>query len=152
MADTDQKNPEQDTLITPADLRRIADEKEMAEIREDMARRKHIEEEQEHLHAAFLERDILPDAKQRFSNAVRRAVERGEKEFMVLRFPSDWCTDGGRAINNTEPDWPETLTGFAKRGYEYFEKEIAPAGYRLSAQILNFPNGMPGDVEIFVKW
>ena len=68
---------------------------------------------------------------------------------MALRFPSDWCTDKGRAINNFEP---KTLTGFAKRAYDYYEKELRPAGYRVRAQILDFPGGLPGDVGIFLSW
>ena len=43
-----------------------------------------------------------------------------------MRFPSSYCTDGGRAINSFEPDWPQTLTGFAKKAHEFYEKELAP--------------------------
>ncbi len=144
--------PESDALISPGDIRRIVAEKEQAQAREEMEQRKLREAEQAHLHAAFLERDISPDVRRRFSHAVRRAVERGEKEVMVLRFPSDWCTDGGRAINNAEPEWPATLEGYAKRAYDFFLSELEPLGYRMHAMILNFPGGMPGDVGIFVRW
>jgi len=144
--------PESDALITPRDIQRIITEKEQAQAREEMAQRKVRQEEQEHLHAAFLDREISPDVRRRFSHAVRRAVERGEKEVMVLRFPSDWCTDGGRAINNAEPEWPATLDGYAKRAYDFFVSELEPLGYRMHAMILNFPGGIPGDVGIFVRW
>ena len=83
---------------------------------------------------------------------VRRAAEEGKSEVMAFRFPSEWCTDKGRAINNFEPHWPETLTGFAKRGYEYYEQELRPAGYKARAQVLDFPSGVPGDVGIFLSW
>ena len=29
-----------------------------------------------------------------------QVAERGEKEYLLLRFPSELCTDGARAINN----------------------------------------------------
>jgi hypothetical protein len=145
-------DPNPDDLLTPSDIRELIEEKEREQARAAMEARKHLALEQEHLHAAFLERELLPDVKHRFSMAVRKAVERGEKELMILHFPSSWCADGGRAINNTEPEWPETLTGYAKRAHDFFEAELAPVGYRLSAQILSFPGGLPGDVGIFVKW
>jgi hypothetical protein len=144
--------PESDALISPRDIQRIIVEKEQAQAREEMAQRKVRQEEQEHLHAAFLDREISPDVRRRFSHAVRRAVERGEKEVMVLRFPSDWCNDGGRSINNAEPEWPATLDGYAKRAYDFFVTELEPLGYRMHALILSFPGGMPGDVGIFVRW
>jgi hypothetical protein len=71
---------------------------------------------------------------------------------LALRFPSTYCTDGGRAINSFEPDWPKTLTGFAKRAHEFWQKELEPQGYKVRAQIMDFPGGMPGDVGIFLKW
>jgi hypothetical protein len=71
---------------------------------------------------------------------------------MAVRFPSTYCTDGGRAINNYEADWPNTLTGFAKRAFEFWQKELEPKGYKLRAQILDFPGGMPGDVGMFLRW
>jgi hypothetical protein len=55
-------------------------------------------------------------------------------------------------INSFEPEWPETLTGFAQKGHEFYEKELAPQGYKVRAQILDFPGGMPGDVGIFLRW
>ena len=54
-----------------------------------------------------------PDVYERVSKVVRGAAERGEREVMVVRFPSTYCPDGGRAINNFEAGWENTLTGFA---------------------------------------
>ena len=62
----------------------------------------------------------------------------------MLRFSSAYCTDGGRAINSFEPDWPETLTGFAKRAHEFWQKELEPHGYKLRAQIMDFPGRHAG--------
>ena len=65
-----------------------------------------------------------------------------------MTFSSDLCNDGGRAINNGDPNWPKTLVGFAARAYEFYQKELQPHGYRLRAEILDFPGGMPGEVGI----
>jgi hypothetical protein len=83
---------------------------------------------------------------------VRSAAERGEREVLALRFPSEYCTDGGRAINNAEPTWPDPLTGFAKRAHGFWLKELQPQGYKVRAQIMDFPGGVPGDVGMFLRW
>ena len=131
-------------LITPDELRRIADEKEMEKAREALEKKRKVDDEQHQLRDAFMAREIHPDVFERVSRVVKGAAERGEREVMVLRFPSTYCTDGGRAINNFEPDWPETLTGFAKRAYEFWQKELEPQGYKLRAQILDFPGRHAG--------
>ena len=141
-----------DDLIRPDALRRLTDQKEMEKLKEALQRQQKVEEEAKALRQMFMERQIRPEAKRNVSALVRRAAEAGQREVMVFRFPSDWCTDKGRAINNFEPDWPETLTGFAKRGYEYYEKELRPAGYKVRAQIIDYPGGIPGDVGIFLSW
>ncbi|HUG61564.1 MAG TPA: hypothetical protein VMP03_06945 [Methylomirabilota bacterium] len=41
-------------------------------------------------------------------------------EALVYSFASRLCTDRGRAINNGESDWPETLQGRAKEAYEHY--------------------------------
>ena len=39
------------------------------------------------------------------------AADRGDKEYLLLRFPNALCSDGGRAINAPLPDWQRTLRG-----------------------------------------
>ena len=139
-------------LISPADLKRIADEVEMAKAREALEKKRKSDHERDLFHDAFMSCDVAPDVFDRLSRVVKGAAERGEHEVLVVRFPSSYCTDGGRAINSFEPDWPKTLTGFAKRAHEFYEKELATEGYKVRAQILDFPGGMPGDVGIFLHW
>jgi hypothetical protein len=31
-------------------------------------------------------------------------------------------------------------------------KELRPLGYKLHAEIISFPGGMPGEVGMFLKW
>jgi hypothetical protein len=139
-------------LITPDELRRIAEEKEMAQLREALEKKRKADEAQDQVREAFLSREIHPEVFERVSRVVKSAAERGEREVLVVRFSSEYCTDGGRAINSFEPDWPESLTGFGKRAYEFWQKELEPQGYKLRAQIMDFPGGMPGDVGMFLKW
>jgi hypothetical protein len=141
-----------ESLITPDELRRIAEEKEMAQVREALEKKRKADEERHHFRDAFMAQDIHPDVFARVSRLVKSAAERGEREVLVIRFPSEYCTDGGRAINNFEPNWPETLTGFAKRAYEFWQKELEPKGYKLRTQIMDFPGGVPGDVGVFLRW
>jgi hypothetical protein len=82
----------------------------------------------------------------------REAAKAGLKEFLLLRFPSQLCSDGGRAINITEPDWPATLRGEAAELYLRWERELKPQGFHLAAQILDFPGGFPGDAGLFLIW
>jgi hypothetical protein len=139
-------------MITPDELRRIAEEKEMAQLHEALEKKRKADGERHHLRDAFMAEEFPPDVFERASRMVKGAAERGEREVLAIRFPSEYCTDGGRAINNLEPNWPETLTGFAKRAYEFWQKELEPKGYKLRTQIMDFPGGMPGDVGIFLRW
>jgi CBS domain-containing protein len=82
----------------------------------------------------------------------REAAERGEREFMLLRFPSDLCADGGRAINSALPEWPTTLRGEAAELYVRWESALKPRGFRMFARILDFPGGKPGDIGLFLGW
>ena len=71
---------------------------------------------------------------------------------MVMSFPAGYCTDGGRRINNDDPDWPQSLQGRAKRTYDFYERHLKALGYKVRARILSYPGGMPGDVGFFLRW
>ena len=139
-------------MITPDQLRRIAEQKDMEQVHEALEKKRKGDEERHHLREAFMSRELHPEVFERITRAVKSAAERGERELLVLRFSSEYCSDGGRAINNAEPDWPDTLTGFAKRAHEFWQKELQPQGYKVRAQIMDFPGGVPGDVGLFLRW
>ncbi len=82
----------------------------------------------------------------------REAAEHGEKQVMLLSFPSDLCTDRGRAINVPLPDWPKTLRGEAAEIYLKWEHELKPQGFHLTARVLDFPDGKPGEIGLFLGW
>lgn len=80
------------------------------------------------------------------------AARQGRSHVLAMRFPSEICTDGGRAINNGEDGWPATLVGKPRAFYDFFERELRPEGYRLHASILDFTGGVPGDVGLSLNW
>jgi hypothetical protein len=107
---------------------------------------------------AFLERLAKPsgvsdeEAIRRGVKLIERAVANGKTEVQVHRFPNQLCTDKGRAINQQEPGWENTLTGVPKEIYELWAKYFRPRGYKLRVEIVDFPGGVPGDIAMTLKW
>jgi hypothetical protein len=60
--------------------------------------------------------------------------------------------DAGCAVNAREPNWPMTLRGEAAEIYHRWKRDARPHGFRLSARVLEFPGGMPGDIGLFLTW
>ncbi len=139
-------------LMRPEDLKKVASDAEMKKAEENLKRAKKQEEEQKQLHEMFMAKELPPNAGERVNNAVRRAAEQGLNKVQVITFPATYCNDHGRRINNNEPDWPASLDGYAKKPYDYYEKELRPLGYKLHVEVLDYPGGMPGNIGFFVKW
>ncbi len=83
---------------------------------------------------------------------IKRAANNGMTEVLVVRFPNELCTDRGRAINQQEPGWENTLTGLPKELFEFWQKHMKSRGYRLRFQIIDFPGGVPGDIGVTLSW
>jgi hypothetical protein len=139
-------------LLRPEDLKMIASDAEMAEAEEEKQLRQKKKQQEGELREAFMSRHVAPDAIERINNAVRVAAQNGHHHLQVITFPSSYCSDGGRRINIADPEWPTTLTGFAKDAYDFYNKELRPLGYKLQAEITSFPGGMPGDVGLSLAW
>lgn len=80
------------------------------------------------------------------------AVKNGLTEVRVYRFPNTMCTDKGRAINQQEKGWEQTLTGVPKEIYSLWDRHFRSKGYKLRAEIVDFPNGVPGDCALTLSW
>jgi hypothetical protein len=89
---------------------------------------------------------------QRAIKIIERAASNGLTEVQVFRFPSQLCSDRGRAINQQETGWERTLTGVPREIYELWHKQFRDRGYKLRVQIIDFPGGMPGDVGMTLGW
>ena len=139
-------------LLLPNDLKQIASDAEMAKMDDEQRAKKRKEQQQSELREAFMSRELHPEAIDRINNVVRIAAERGQHQVEVITFPCTFCSDGGRRINIADPEWPSTLSGFARRAYDFYVKELRPHGYKLHAEIISFPGGMPGEVGLYLKW
>jgi hypothetical protein len=83
---------------------------------------------------------------------INRAVSNGLTEVEVGRFSNKLFTDKGRAINQMEAGWEETLTGLPKELYQFWKMHLEKRGYSIKFQIADWPDGMPGDVSMTLMW
>ncbi len=88
----------------------------------------------------------------RVSLIIQRAVSNGMTEVFLGKVPKELFTDLGRAINQTEPGWENTLTGLPKEAYDFWKKYLQPRGYNLRYQVVDYPDGIPGDIGITLSW
>ncbi|ANM08558.1 MULTISPECIES: hypothetical protein [unclassified Rhizobium] len=139
-------------MTSAEDLRKRALELQLVE----MERSEKIKAREAKKHAEFVEdffRKQIGEAERAvIKRLVMKAAADGKYEALIYSFPSTFCTDSGRAINNNLPGWQKTLQGKAKEILELFEQVAKPQGYGLKAMIINFPDGMPGDVGFFLTW
>ena len=104
--------------------------------RQDREAAEHLQRRKEEELAEFRKRlenfQLTDQIIQSGLDRIRRAFERGETELMIASFPSDFCTDGGRAVSNAgappinkptgqeratrteEPEWLATLPAGAQ--------------------------------------
>jgi CBS domain-containing protein len=80
------------------------------------------------------------------------SAQRGEREFLLHRFPSELCSDGGRMIHVAESGWEATLRGEPAEVVERWRHELKPNGFRLAARIVSYVDGVRGDVGLFLIW
>lgn len=136
------------------DLLKVVAEQEAAKAAEAARRMKKEEEERKAVHESFMkpadrsEEQIMA----RVMLLCRNAANSGKTQVLAYRFPSKLCTDGGRAINNSERGWEKTLTGRPKQAYDFWAKKLKPLGFNLAAEILDYPGGMPGDAGFMLNW
>jgi hypothetical protein len=88
----------------------------------------------------------------RAASIIQRAVGNGLTEVFLEKFPKELFTDNGRAINQAEPGWENTLTGLPKEIYEFWRKYLQPRGYKLRFQVVDYPDGIPGDIGMTLSW
>lgn len=146
-----------ETFMSAADLRNYMTEMKMARAGKSVEGMDRAEKARQDLVKRLSEPlDLTPERLkeilQPLQSKLRAAAERGQTELMVMRFPNALCTDHGRAINNADPAWPDTLTGRPRQAYELWNQYLKSAGFRLSALIIEWPGGLPGDVGFFLKW
>lgn len=144
----------EDEMFMSADsLRDYMNQLEMAKATKQLAAIEKADEAKKLLIKQLSERIVItPERVQNLLHRIKTAASNGQTELMVLRFPCEMCSDKGRAINNTENSWPETLSGLPRQAYEIWQEYLAPLDYKLRALIVDWPNGMPGDIGLFLSW
>ena len=143
---------EKPAVVSANDLRMAILKKEMEEIEKAEKAKTDQEKRLKDFADSFMHDHINDDERAMIQKLVMAAVQNGKFEALVYSFPSDLCTDSGRAINNRLAHWPETLQGKAKELYDRYLAVAKPQGFRLKAAIISFPGGMPGDVGFFLNW
>ncbi|MCB5204089.1 hypothetical protein LH464_16600 [Neorhizobium sp. T786] len=146
------ETPPSGSMMSAQELRKQALELQLQEMeREDKIKaldaKKHAEFVDD-----FFKKHIGEHERAVIKRLVMKAATDGKFEAMIYSFPSSFCSDSGRAINNNLDGWQDTLEGKAKELYELFKQIAKPQGYGLKAAIINFPDGMPGDVGFFLTW
>jgi len=142
------------TTFSATDLRRRMAEKEAQKAAEEARR----QDEQAAKRKAIVNEFQKPAARTADEimalviQMVNRAAEAGQSEVQIYEFPSFLCSDRGRAINNFEADWHKSLSGRPQLAYEFWRDQLQPLGFGLKAQILNYPDGFPGDVGLSLIW
>jgi hypothetical protein len=146
---------ELDDLLPTADnlMKKIA-VAEAEKASEYVAQQAKVAAEKKALLDQFLKPSGVSDEERqkRAAAIIKRAVDKGLTEIQVITFPNGLCTDSGRAINQQEPGWENTLTGLPKELFEFWQKYLKPRGYKLRFQIIDWPGGKPGDIGVTLAW
>jgi len=102
---------------------------------------------------ALLDHHVSEELWQEMLEHAELAAKNGAQEVMMLRFPSDLCSDGGRKIDVVERGWEETLRGEAAELYSRWKTELKPKGFGLSARIISYEDGGTiGDIGLHLTW
>ena len=143
-----------DALPSALDCRKQSALMEAEKASEYMRKLKLIEAEKKELLDKLAKPSGVSDEERmkRAAAIIKRAVGNGLTEVEVGRFSNKLFTDGGRAINQQEPGWEDTLTGLPKELYQFWKAHLQSRGYRLKYQIADWPNGMPGDISMTLVW
>jgi CBS domain-containing protein len=144
--------PADDAELSATDFRHLVANAASKKVHQQEVARQAAEEARSSSIKELIDHHISDDRWRSILHQARTAAERGERELLLLQFPAQLCSDGGRAINVAEPDWPKTLRGEAAETYLRFEHELKPRGFHLIAKVLNFPAGYIGDVGLFLHW
>jgi CBS domain-containing protein len=147
--DDDQQGPGE---FSAAHFRALVSAHEQALEAEAAQHRRQIEELREQRMKELAARRLTDAAWRQMLTSARNAAGSGLREFMLIRFPSGLCSDGGRAINAPDTRWPETLRGEPADIFRRWREELQPQGFQIAAQIVDFPDGLPGDAALFLMW
>jgi hypothetical protein len=144
---------EDETFMSVADLKKYVTQRELAKASASVANMSAAEKaRKEYIQKLSVPMVIGPERIRGLLTRVKTIAERGANELLIGRFPVDLCTDHGRAINQSEPGWPDTLTAVPRQVYDIWKEKLQPLGYGLKAEIVEWPAGLPGEAGLFLTW
>ena len=144
--------PAEEDELSASNFRHIVDDAVTKKAHQLESQKHAVEEQRKAKMKELVDHHLTDEHWRGVLHQARIAAEHGEREIMVLQFPHELCSDGGRAINVAEPDWPSTLRGEAAETYLRFERDLKPRGFHLIAKVMSFPNGYIGDIGLFLHW
>jgi CBS domain-containing protein len=151
-AGQDLPGPKEEPRFAAEDFRTLErDHKQGEAAHREAARREAALQRRQRL-AGLIDAHISDEGWRQLMHRAREAAEAGEKACLLMRFPSQLCIDGGRTINIADPGWPASLRGRPAEVYLRWERELKPRGFAMTAQVLEFPGGEPGDIGLFLGW
>lgn len=140
------------TGLAAADLRHLTDDYHRGESQHHQEERRAVAQQRQERARQLIDAHIADEGWRAMLQRAREAAQNGQTEFMLLRFPSELCVDRGRAVNDAQENWPSTLRGEPAELYLRWQRELKPRGLHLSARVLEFPDGKPGDIGMFLGW
>jgi hypothetical protein len=150
---TQHQRSAQDAFFSAVDLKALVERQQQARA---AVEKKHTEEAQAAKKALLKELEKQVEVtEQQVANALsrfRNAAAAGQSELVVFSFPSQLCTDRGRMINNALEGWQETLVGKPRSIYEAWQRYLKDKGYRFQARVLDYVDGMPGEIGLVISW
>ncbi len=139
-------------IVSAHQLRRYADISRTKAEKKRTAKANTSESALDEQRKLFMQSEFLERDSEHLKQNIIDAARSGNYAIEVMKFPSDFCSDGGRAINNSDKNWPETLQGKAQSFYAIWKMHGHPHGYRLTAKITDYPDGFIGDVSLLIDW
>ena len=92
-------SPPSDAGLIAADFRCLVADHEKQEMRHRQEQRRAAAEPRERRVVELIEHHLSDDSWRTLVRQARLTAERGEKDFILLRFPSQLCSDGGRVVD-----------------------------------------------------
>lgn len=127
-----------DLLPTAADCKKRMAEAEAEKASEYMRKKAAADAEKKALLDNLQKPSGVSDEERmkRAAAIINRAVSNGQTEVFVGRFPNDLVSDHGRAINQQEPGWEDTLTGLPKEIFQFWKSISSRADIGLNFKLL----------------
>lgn len=145
-------DPIRQELLYPEQLRKISEEGELAELRRALDEARKAEAAQQGLRLALMTAAPHEVILEQVMTLARLAAAHGQCETLLFHFASHDCTDGGLRVRTSEPNWPETLQGAAKRAHTVYVEHLQSRGFEICPRIVSHVDAKFGDVGLFLCW